>query len=598
MLNQTRRREILALCCLFGLAANVPVQAQPAPGEPGNPALTAPELSPSRVYPDYTPSPEMTEPLPSGVRPGTLPTDALTAPATPPASLSPETPSVTGPGQQPFDRPFTASPPATPSVLDSQQLNEPIPVTLFEERTLDETVELLNTVLEGKVVKTAEYPITLEIVLKLVEAQNLPIEASRLTKKLQDTLYYRTAADLLPDIYGTYNHSFFKGAALIIGDEPFNFTQTRIVPQINARWTTSPGGEDVFQALAARQRARSAKFLLDSTLQEQLTTATVEYYDLLAAGIQVENIKVGITESRSQVVLNEARVRTGVGTRLDLERARSQLTQREFELIQAENRLQQAQQQLLNRLNMEPEVALMTPTIAAQARMLVPIGMNTAELVARAVENNPELKAAYAEIKAFKNESRAVLSRVVPTVTLQAYRGSIGPNLEKQSQTEFRALGIETHLLDRLGLAIPLDYRARRLETKRREVERQQQLRNVQSEVVDAYLDSRAAAKSILNNQEQLEVAKEAYRLAVGRFRAGLGINVDVLNAQTALTIARVEIVNSIFRFNQAQARLLRSMGEASVPNLLNGLSGAASRRLPPKTQQPQQSQQPAQQAP
>jgi outer membrane protein TolC len=472
--------------------------------------------------------------------------------------------------------------PLSPLSDESLKPLEQRPVTLFDEQQMAEGASLLNRVLVGSVTKAREYPIDLPTVLKLVEVQNLPIQRDRLGSKINSNLYYRSLSDLLPDIQGTYNQSRFQGAIQIFGNQTLQVYQTRIVPQLTARWTIYPGGQDVFNALAARQRAKGAKVQVLDTLQDQLTQAANEYYDLLAAGIQVANINLSIQEAQSQVTLNEARLKAGVGTRLDLERARSQLVQREQALINAENTLAKAQQTLLNRLNLDPDVGLVAPQVAAQPRLLVPLTVQTDQLVAKAITNHPSLKITDREVKALRHEARAVLSRLVPSVTLQTYINGTGPEIDKLGLGRFGGFTLQADLAENLGLAIPLDYRTRRLQVRQQLINRQQQVRDVQTQVINGFLDSRASAKAVLTAQEELAVAQEAYRLAFGRFRAGLGINVDVLDAENALNTARTNVVSAILAFNQAQVRLLRSLGEVSTEHLLNGIKLDAFSQPPP----------------
>lgn len=521
-------------------------------------------------------------PKPQAVQPGaTLP---ASKPATPsseagqgtPASLQPpadairiSAPTAAAPMSQPVGAGQANPAPAAPADITPL---EQAPITMYDEKTISEGSALLNKVLTGTVIKIQEFPIDLPTVLKLVETQNLLLERDRLGAKIQSNLYYRSLSELLPDMQITYNQSRFQGVVQVFGSQTIPVYQTRIVPQLTARWTIYPGGQDVFNSLAAKQRAKGAKSQVISTLQDQLTLAANEYYQLLAAGIQVANVNLSIREVQGQVNLNEARLKAGVGTKLDLERARSQLVGREQALIIAENELAKAQQALLNRLNLDPSVGLVPPQVIAQPRPLVPLSVTTEQLVNKAVLNNPDLKVTQAEINALKWEGRAVLSRILPAVTLQTYINGTGPEIGKLGLGRFGGLALQADLLDNLGTSIPLDYRTKRLQIKQQTVQKQQQIRDIQSEVINAYLDSRASAKSVFAAQEQLAVAQEAYRLAFGRFRAGLGINVDVLDAQTALRDARTVVVRAILDFNQAQIRLLNALGEVSTPHILNGI--------------------------
>jgi outer membrane protein TolC len=381
---------------------------------------------------------------------------------------------------------------------------------------------------------------------------------------------------MLPDIQGTYNQSRFQGVVQVFGSQTVPVYQTRIVPQATAVWTVNPGGKDVFIALAAKQRARGAKFQLNQTLQEQLAQATIEYYELIAAGVNVANTRANIQEVQSQVALNDARLKAGVGTKLDLERAKTQLIEREQELITNENNLAKAQQALLNRLNLDPDVALIPPQVKAQAHILIPLTTNTEQLVSTAIANNPSLKVIEQEIRAIGYEGKSVLSTIVPTVTLQAYINGTGPEISKLGLGRFGGLSVQANLLNKLGTAIPLDYRTKRLQVAQQKIKLAEQVRSVQTDVINGFLDSRAGAQSIFTAQEQLDVAEESYRLAFGRYKAGLGINVDVLTAQTDLALARVRVVRAIFDFNEAQVRLLQAVGEVSTPHILNGINANA----------------------
>ncbi len=469
--------------------------------------------------------------------------------------------------------PEMTAPEASPSLSseNSAQLDPEGGITLFENPAVSDQSPW-GGLLSASVTKMSTLPIDLPAVLKLVEAQNLPLAQNRLNARIKNLTYYRSLSAMLPDIQGSYTQSRFQGSILVFGNATVNVYQTRLVPQLSATWVIHPGGEDLFTALAARQRAKGAKFAIQQSLNDQLTLAANAYYELLASSAQVENSRLSIQETASQVKLNEARLNAGIGTKLDLERARSQLVAREQILIEAENALARNQQSLLNVLNLDPEVALSPAQNPVQPHPLVPFELGTEQLLARAQANNPTLKITETELKALRDEARAALGRAVPAVTLQTYIGGLGPQMNQLGLTRFGGLSLQANLFDGLGTSIPLDYASRRLAVKQELLVRAQQVRDLQSQVINAYLDSRTAVKAIMAAQEQLSVAQEAYRLAFGRFKAGLGINVDVLDAQTVLGAARTILVRNILSFNQAQVRLLNALGDANTANILNGI--------------------------
>jgi len=79
--------------------------------------------------------------------------------------------------------------------------------------------------------------------------------------------------------------------------------------------------------------------------------------------------------------------------------------------------------------------------------------------------------------------------------------------------------------------------------------------------VRQACLDLRQAQAIIDSQKDNLEDAKEALMIAEVRFDNGVGINLDVLDAQVALAQVRQNLANGIYDYIMAKANLDRNMG-------------------------------------
>jgi len=84
------------------------------------------------------------------------------------------------------------------------------------------------------------------------------------------------------------------------------------------------------------------------------------------------------------------------------------------------------------------------------------------------------------------------------------------------------------------------------------------------------------ARESVLTAGEQIEAAlgglraaEAALELSQVRFKGGVGIGLEVLDAQAALSEARSNVVAAIVTYDVAQVALLRALGGVSVPALL-----------------------------
>ena len=60
---------------------------------------------------------------------------------------------------------------------------------------------------------------------------------------------------------------------------------------------------------------------------------------------------------------------------------------------------------------------------------------------------------------------------------------------------------------------------------------------------------------------ELLASAQESYNVALARYRAGVGSITDLLNAQSALASAQLQVIQARFRWNLAKATLAKAIG-------------------------------------
>jgi len=96
--------------------------------------------------------------------------------------------------------------------------------------------------------------------------------------------------------------------------------------------------------------------------------------------------------------------------------------------------------------------------------------------------------------------------------------------------------------------------------TKARENE--QKIREaVQLEVKQAYLAIRSAAQRVQATQTVVNQATESFKIATVRYQAGVGINLDVLDAQLNLDKARTNNIQALYDYNVGIATLEKAMG-------------------------------------
>jgi outer membrane protein TolC len=93
---------------------------------------------------------------------------------------------------------------------------------------------------------------------------------------------------------------------------------------------------------------------------------------------------------------------------------------------------------------------------------------------------------------------------------------------------------------------------------------RQQELR-LEQEVRGAVRELDRLRKSVELQKQGVDVARQQLRLATLRYQRGLASNFDVVDAESALVLARSALVGLLTRFQIARVDLLRVTGELDV---------------------------------
>ena len=114
--------------------------------------------------------------------------------------------------------------------------------------------------------------------------------------------------------------------------------------------------------------------------------------------------------------------------------------------------------------------------------------------------------------------------------------------------------------------------KCRKLNLERYKEANYQVMDSINLAVRKAYLNMKSAEQTIDSTRVAVEQGQENFRIASLRYRAGVGTNLDVLDAETELETARNNYVDALFNYNIAVATLENAMG---VP-LETPIGGAA----------------------
>jgi OMF family outer membrane factor len=429
--------------------------------------------------------------------------------------------------------------------------------------------------------------VTFKDVLLAAEGGNLDILNTRYGVNAQKYTYLSAASQFLPDLLLGYNEFAVNGripvpisavakAATGTGGTPVvaNTTETIIrtgITQLTSGFTLRVyKPSTVFTMLVEKHRLYAERARLKTDVSNTLLSAARDYYNLLLsqAVLQIRILAVDISEE--QFHNNSMLLNSGLATNLDVLQSKAQLARDRQNLVDQQRVRRNSAITLSHLLNLNLGQDLTPADPLLRKCRLISKQLPVGDLVRIAIDNRPELKQ-YEELRQVAKRNILLASAPLqPSVTLGGNIYGVGSNLGNMGPVYLLNFGVRWNI-GGMGLTDTANINSSRWKARQALVQANQQFLDVIDEVRSTYNDSLAAERRIDQAIDEIAAAREELRLARIRLDTGLGINIDVLNAQRDLTQAYIDKAQAIADFNIAQVRLLHDIGLISVNNLTAG---------------------------
>lgn len=318
------------------------------------------------------------------------------------------------------------------------------------------------------------------------------------------------------------------------------------------------GGELQGQIGQAKANYRSMLSAEEQAYNEMKETATTGYFNMLNAG----NMKALRQESvdRLQAHLDNvvAQYNVGIVARADVLRSEVELANAKQDYITASNQYDVAEATLNNIIG----TPLNTTLKLKDSLQYVPYDNDMAYCLAYSEQHRPELKQAEYGVDAAEAALVVARSGHMPKIYANASDnwGGNGSNWPGDDDENW-SVGVTASMnVFDSGVTWSKIHAAQENLAKAKESQRQIK-DNVELEVRTDYLNLREAEKRITTTQVAVASAEEDYHIAVVRYQAGVGTNIDVMDAQEALTQAKTNYYQALYNYNTSKAALNTSMG-------------------------------------
>lgn len=312
---------------------------------------------------------------------------------------------------------------------------------------------------------------------------------------------------------------------------------------------------------AARELLAAAGATQDSTIQALFLASVQAYYQTQAALAALDAANESERAAKESFAAAEARYNAGTATPADKLQARTAYSQATLNRIAADGNLKNAQGILANIMGLDANAGV---TLVPANTTAVPDSFqgDINALIDEARQRRPDLQAASAQVRAAEANVDATRAAGRPTISLNASSG----------QTSIAGV-TSNNALASITLNVPLfagfapTYRVRAAEAQRdaRTAQTDQLRLQVALDVWTAFQRLTTATQSLRSTADLLDSAEQSARVALGRYRAGVGSILDVLNAQSALASARQQRIQSIFNWNISRASLAQAVGSLDM---------------------------------
>ena len=354
-----------------------------------------------------------------------------------------------------------------------------------------------------------------------------------------------------------------------------------LLPQLSAIWTASRDRLASFSARPATVTQNNARLALSQILFDFGKTVAATEVSKRLADVAKENLDlqrdlivlavkqayfnllfgqrlVKVNEEalkRADLNLRSARGFYDVGTRPKsaVVRAEVDVANAKLTLIQAHNAEQLARVALNTSMGIPVETPTQILDILGEHQ---PYQIDHAQLLAEALRHRPEYKQAKLQVDAAEATVRLQFRNFFPDITGNAF--------VSRTTTDFREiweLGVALNWSIFDGGNKIARYREALASLQSAQAQVRSEELTIAQDVEQAYLNVGATDEQIQAVRAAVASGEENFRLAKGRFDAGLGTVLDLTDAQLALTQAQSTEAQALTNFRIAVATLERALG-------------------------------------
>ena len=384
------------------------------------------------------------------------------------------------------------------------------------------------------------------------------IQAAQL--KIAQSSYY-------PQVSATLNYDWGRDDYQVDGrpDMSYDTDTRRYGLAVQANWLLYDFGARRYQTEEAQKLLAMSFAQHDVVLQSVIIKTISAYYQIIQVELKLDNIKQLVKLANKNYEIANARYRAGAGIKSDVLQMSANLAKAKSDETKLAGELKIAKGQLASLMG---DPAYQNYQINNQLKIPKQLNLKSIEvLMKEAAQLHPRFKAAQYAIEAAQDKIKATQRSKYPSL-------SFNSSVQHSKQLGESPFGNETQ---RLQAGVQLNFpvfdgfnRKNQVvvaqeNLKLKQLEEERLKLEINAEIWKSYNELNAIHDNIKSLLLLNDSASKAYEVAQGRYKAGVGNMLEVLNAQNLLSESKMNYSTLLTEFLVVRYQLLSNMGNLNI---------------------------------
>ncbi len=318
------------------------------------------------------------------------------------------------------------------------------------------------------------------------------------------------------------------------------------------------------QIEAAKYNRDNSGAALTEAAQTAKLTATKNYLSLIMSRNKVNVAEQTVRDYEEHLKNANLQYEVGIVSKSDVLATNTRLANAKTSLVEAKNAVSLVEAKFNNHVGLP----VSTPVVTADKELTyTPYAISLESAKSYGVAHRGAIVQAAMVVKAAEENVNRADASDIPVIKANASRGMEGAHWAGNDNKNWSVgASLSWNVWD--GGQSKANVSVAKASLEKAKEGYAQTIENVELEVQEAYLNVKAAEQEIQSTHAAVEAGQEDFRIKTLRYRSGVGTNVDVLDAETALDTARNNYVDALYNYNLSIATLEKAMGipvEATV---------------------------------